>query len=60
MSKFRKSALQQKRVAERARGDGAAKTVVLTVDLKTLSGFSLSVLRPSNWHLVECGNIQKD
>jgi hypothetical protein len=35
------------------------KTVVLAVDLKTLSGFPLSVWRPSNWHLFKSGNIQK-
>ena len=36
------------------------KTVALTVDLKTLSGFPLSVLRPSNWHLFKAGNIRKE
>ena len=36
----------------------AEKTVVLAVDLKTLSGFPLSVLRPSNWHLFKSGNIK--
>ena len=38
----------------------AEKTVVLAVDLKTLSGFPLSVWRPSNWHLFKSGNIQKE
>ena len=36
------------------------KTVALTVDLKTFSGFPLSVLRPSNWHLFKAGNIRKE
>jgi hypothetical protein len=38
----------------------AAKTVVLTVDLRTLSGFPLSVLRPSNWQLFKPGDIGKE
>jgi hypothetical protein len=38
----------------------AEKAIVLTVDLKTLSGFPLSVLRPSNWHLFKAGNIRKE
>jgi hypothetical protein len=32
------------------------KIVVLAVDPKTLSGFPLSVLRPTNWHLFNFGN----
>ena len=34
--------------------------VVFTVDLKTLSGFSPSVLRSNNWHLFKSGNIRKE
>ena len=37
----------------------AEKIVVLAVDPKTLSGFPLSALRSTNWHLFKFGNIQR-
>jgi hypothetical protein len=36
------------------------KSVVLTEDLKPLSGFPLSVLWPSNWHLFKSWAIRKE